>query len=152
MRRCNETMKTLTSKKCPFKPASPEASCTDVQSSFLSKNACSHGQQFWEVAGVAPQWHRYILFQYVCSDIMQFVMVNGWVSSSGAGQCLCICEQLSTNTVWGKHWWRPTIPQAKGITVRSLMQGETIPIRRYHCEPAKCTLSCKFCQTQLCCW
>ena len=32
----------------------------------------------------------------------------------------------------------------KGITVRSLMQGETILIQRYHCEPAKCTLlSCK---------
>ena len=27
--------------KCPFEPASPETSCTDVQSGFLSTNACS---------------------------------------------------------------------------------------------------------------
>ena len=33
-------------KKCPFEPASPETSCTDVQSGFLSTNACSHGQYF----------------------------------------------------------------------------------------------------------
>ena len=32
--------------KCPFEPASPETSCTDVQSGFLSMNPCSHGQYF----------------------------------------------------------------------------------------------------------
>ena len=32
---------------------------------------------------------------------------------------------------------QPYIPQAKGVTVRSLMQGETIPMQQYHSEPAR---------------
>ena len=72
-------------KKCPFKPASPETSCTDVQSGFLSTNACSHGQHF-SCERLQGWLHR---DTYLLSWVKAACAACGWLCVTSASLDTC---------------------------------------------------------------
>ena len=71
--------------KCPFKPSSPETSCTDVQSGFFSTNACSHGQHF-SCERLQGWLHR---DTYLLSWVKVACVACGWVCATSASLDTC---------------------------------------------------------------